>query len=76
VLYELRKKTVTVQDSEIEKQLKPHASGITLKQTAIEELQNATKGYKLEHKKIQQVAAQLGIFLKKNLLSPMNDATI
>jgi hypothetical protein len=32
--------------------------------------------YGLEHWQIQQAAAKFGMFLKQNLLSPINDATI
>lgn len=32
--------------------------------------------YGQEHRQIQQAAAQFGMFLKQNSLSPINDATI
>jgi hypothetical protein len=76
VMYELREQTATVTDSEIEKQLKTFADDVTLKRTAIQELQNVTREYECEHKQIQKAAAQFGLFLKKNSLSPINDATI
>jgi hypothetical protein len=72
VMYELREQMATVTDSEIEKQLSKHADDITLKQTAIKKLQNVTKEYEWEHRQVQQAAAQFGIFLKKNSLSPIN----
>jgi len=75
-MYELREQMATVTDSAIEKQLKTHADDVTLKQTAIKELQNVTKEYEWEHKQVQQAAAQFGLFLKRNSLSPINDATI
>ncbi|KAH0561969.1 hypothetical protein GP486_003320 [Trichoglossum hirsutum] len=76
VLYENREQTDTETDTEIEKQLKTHADDVTLKQTAIKELQDVTKEYECEHKQIQQAAAQFGIYLRKNSLAPINDATI
>jgi len=76
VMYELREQTATVKDSEIQKQLEAHADDVTLKQTAIKELQSLRQEYEWEHKQIQQAAAQFGLFLKKNSLAPINDATI
>jgi hypothetical protein len=66
----------TVTDSEIEKQLNANASDVMLRQTAIKELKRLGMEYGLEHKQIQQAAAQFGMFLKQNSLSPVNDATI
>lgn len=65
-----------VTDSEIEKQLNANASDVTLRQTAIQELKTLGVEYAREHKQIQQAAAQFGMFLKQNSLSPINDATI
>jgi hypothetical protein len=76
VMYELIEKMATVTDSEIEKQLHANASDVTLRQTAIKELIQVGKEYGQEHKQIQQAAAQFGMFLKQNSLSPINDATI
>lgn len=76
VMYELIEKIATITDSEIEKQLNANASETTLKQTAITELKNLGIEYKIEHENIQQAAAQFGMFLQKNSLSPINDATI
>jgi hypothetical protein len=76
VMYELVEKMATVTDSEIEKQLNANASDVMLRQTAIKELKRLGMEYGLEHKQIQQAAAQFGMFLKQNSLSPVNDATI
>ncbi|KAH7333253.1 hypothetical protein BKA65DRAFT_41978 [Rhexocercosporidium sp. MPI-PUGE-AT-0058] len=76
VMYELVERTATVTDSEIQNQLNANASDITLRQTAIKELKKVGQEYLGEHKQIQEAAAQFGMFLKKNSLSPVNDATI
>lgn len=76
VLYELKEHTATLRDSEIEKQLTANADDVTLKQTAITELEKVTKEYRAEHKQIQEAAAQFGIFLKKHSITPYNDKTL
>lgn len=76
VLYELKEETANVTDSEIEKQLRAHADDVTLKQTAIQELQNLIREYRHEHERIQRAAAQFGIFLWKYSITPYNDATL
>ncbi len=76
VMYELEEKMATVTDSEIEKQLNANASDVILRQTAIRELKQVGMEYGQEHRQIQQAAAQFGMFLKQNSLSPINDATI
>jgi len=65
-----------VTDSEIEKQLNANAGDVILRQTAIQELKKLGEEYGLEHRQIQQAAAQFGMFLKQNSLSPINDATV
>ncbi|KAL2076230.1 hypothetical protein VTL71DRAFT_1173 [Oculimacula yallundae] len=76
VMYELVEKTATVTDVEIQKQLNANASDVVLRQTGIMTLKKLTQEYQEEHKKIQNAAAQFGMFLKQNSLSPVNDATI
>jgi len=76
VLYELKEHMATVTDSEIERQLRANADDVTLKQTAITELEKVTEEYRAEHKQIQQAAAQFGIFLKKHSITPYNDKTL
>lgn len=76
VLYELKERTATVKDSEIEKKLRVHADDVTLRQTAITELEKVTEEYRAEHKQIQEAAAQFGIFLKKHSITPYNDKTL
>jgi hypothetical protein len=74
--YELRENLVTVTDSAIEQELKTHATTVSLKQTAIRELENRIIEYEIEHKEVQKAAAQFALFLKQYSLSPINDATI
>lgn len=74
--YEMVETMVIVTDSEIEKQLNANASDVTWRQRAIQELKQQGIEYGLEHKQIQQVAAQFGMFLKQNSLLPVNDATV
>lgn len=51
-------------------------SDITVKQTALKNLERLVAEYKEEHAKIQQSAARFGIFLKKHSITPYNDATL
>ncbi|KAH6678225.1 hypothetical protein B0J14DRAFT_582210 [Halenospora varia] len=76
VLYELKEHTGTVTDTEIERQLKTHASDVQLKQTAIRELQQMIQEYKSEHEQIRKAAAQFGMFLKKFSITAYNDKTV
>ena len=75
VLYELKENLVTVKDSTIEQQLRDHANDITLRQTAISKLDQTIKEYQEEHDIIRHAAAKFGVFLKKNSITPINDAT-
>ncbi|KAF4631768.1 hypothetical protein G7Y89_g6371 [Cudoniella acicularis] len=76
VLYELKESTATVTDTEIERQLRTHASDVQLKQTAIKELQQMILEYENEHEQIRKAAAQFGMFLKKYSITAYNDKTI
>jgi GTPase SAR1 family protein len=76
VTYEIHEHTVTVQDSEIQKQLQDHAEDITLRQTAIKNHEQRIEEYRSEHDTIQKATAQFIIFLKASSITPYNDATI
>jgi GTPase SAR1 family protein len=76
VLYELHEETGTFVDEEVKKQLSLHADDITIKQTAIYTANKLINEYKAEHAKIQEAAAQFGLFLKKYSITPYNDATL
>jgi GTPase SAR1 family protein len=76
VLYELHEKTVTVQDSGIQAQLRANADDETLKKTAHRNLTQRIEEYKQELEIIRDAAAKFGIFLKKFSITPYNDATI
>jgi GTPase SAR1 family protein len=75
-LVELKEETVLVTDDAIEKQLAAHANDMTLKQTAIRNLQERIDEYKQEHLQIQNATARFGLFLKKWSITPYNDQTL
>jgi hypothetical protein len=76
VKYELHEETFTAKDNTIEHQLKQNATDVTLKQTAIERILNQVAGAKDEHKQIQDAAVKFGLFLKRNSITPYNDAML
>lgn len=76
VLYELLEETVTVIDYGIQQQLANHADDVTLKQTAIIQLEYRVSEYRQERETIRDAAAKFCVFLKNNSLAPYNDALI
>ncbi|MCJ1360029.1 MAG: hypothetical protein MMC33_010032 [Icmadophila ericetorum] len=76
VLYELHERKFTVNDSEIERQLRENASDVTLRLTAIKQAEEVIREYRNEHEQIQQAAIHFGMFLKKYSITPINDATL
>jgi GTPase SAR1 family protein len=76
VLYELEESIVSVMDTEVERQLVMNANDIMLRDTAIKELEERLKEYRDEHDQIQETTAKFGLFLKKNSITPYNDATL
>jgi hypothetical protein len=56
--------------------LADHADDITLKQTAVKQLEERVSEYRQEHEIIRVAAAKLCVFLKNNSLAPYNDALI
>ncbi|TKA78719.1 hypothetical protein B0A55_04535 [Friedmanniomyces simplex] len=76
ILYELHEETVTVIDSGIQQQLANHADDVTLKQTAIAQLEERVSEYRQEREIIRDAAAKFCVFLKNNSLAPYNDALI
>jgi hypothetical protein len=76
VVIEFEEHLATVKDTRIEEQLRLHADDVTLKLTAIMDLEKLVKEYKAEHAEIQRAAAQFGMFLKAYSMTVYNDATI
>lgn len=76
VLYELKETVVCVMDTEVERQLVMNANDVMLKKTAVKELEERLKEYRSEHHQIQEATAKFGLFLKKNSITPYNDATL
>src|SRR5271170_545207 len=73
---ELEEKMVTVKDEAVEERLLKNASDITLKEAAIQNLKNKIAEADYEYKEIQDAAVRFGIFLKKNSITPYNDAML
>ncbi|KAL7900115.1 hypothetical protein HDV64DRAFT_245738 [Trichoderma sp. TUCIM 5745] len=76
VLYELSEVKVQVIDSEIERQLKANADDVTLRQTGIAQLDQNIKEYNEELDEIRRAAARFCLFLRKNSITVINDATL
>ncbi|KAF2797998.1 hypothetical protein K505DRAFT_333796 [Melanomma pulvis-pyrius CBS 109.77] len=76
VLYELEETVVSVKNTEVERQLVMNANEVILKKTAVKELEERLKEYRHEHQQIQETTAKFGVFLKKNSITPYNDATL
>lgn len=76
VLYELSEVKVQVTDSEIERQLKANADDVTLRQTGIAQLDQNIKEYNEELNEIRRAAARFCLFLRKNSITVINDATL
>jgi hypothetical protein len=72
---ELKEHRVTVTDSTIEHQLRDHATDMTLRTTAITKLHRTVDEYQREHDTIRDAAVKFGVFLKKQSITPINDAT-
>ncbi|KIW22854.1 uncharacterized protein PV07_11107 [Cladophialophora immunda] len=75
IIYELKEHTVTVEDSTVAQQLRDHADDITLRQTAITNLDQTIREYQDEHDIVRDAAARFGVFLKHHSITPINDAT-
>jgi GTPase SAR1 family protein len=73
---ELEEKMVTVKDEAVEERLTKNASDIALKEAAIQNLKNKIAEADYEYKEIQDAAVRFGIFLKKNSITPYNDAML
>jgi hypothetical protein len=73
---ELEEKMVTVKDEAVEERLAKNESDITLKETAIQNLKNKIAEARYEYKEIQDAAVRFGLFLKKNSITPYNDAML
>ncbi|PNP46678.1 hypothetical protein TGAMA5MH_01629 [Trichoderma gamsii] len=76
VLYELSEVKVQVTDMEIERQLKANADDVTLRQTSIALLDQNIKEYNEELDEIRRAAARFCLFLRKNSITVINDATL
>ncbi|KAH8651195.1 hypothetical protein BX600DRAFT_516783 [Xylariales sp. PMI_506] len=76
ILYELEEYLATVTDGEIQRQLSANANDVTLRQTALRNLEAMIEEYRQEHQEIQEAAARFGVFLKKHAMATHNDATL
>ncbi|KAM0511189.1 hypothetical protein ACHAPE_010140 [Trichoderma viride] len=76
VLFELSEVKAQVIDSEIESQLKANADDVTLRQMGIALLDQNIKEYNEELNEIRRAAARFCLFLRKNSITVINDATL
>jgi len=66
----------TVEDESVKELLAKNASDIVLKEAAIKNLENKIAEADYEYKEIQDAAVRFGLFLKKNSITPYNDAML
>jgi hypothetical protein len=76
VLYELKPAQKTIKSKEVESKLKDAKSDMEKKEIAIAEKELVIKEIKAEYDEIAHAAIQFCIFLKKNSITPYNDATL
>lgn len=76
VLYELTEETVTIPDAMIERELRNNANDVTLRETALKQLEQRIAEYEKERQTIREATADFGIFLRNSSLVPYNDALI
>jgi GTPase SAR1 family protein len=76
VLYELKPEQRIVKHPEVVERLKAATTELELKQIAIAEKTELIKEIESEHDQIERAAIQFCLFLKKNSITPYNDATL
>lgn len=76
VNHELEPQLKTVEDETVKELLAKNASDIALREAAIENLKNKIAEADYEYKEIQDAAVRFGLFLKKNSITPYNDAML
>ncbi|KAF8463715.1 hypothetical protein BDZ91DRAFT_731489 [Kalaharituber pfeilii] len=76
VLYETYETEKRVRNVFVEKEMADYDTDIDLKNKIIAEMLKMIEEYKGEHRQIQTAAAQFCLFLKKNSITPYNDATL
>ncbi|KAM0424439.1 hypothetical protein ACHAPT_010361 [Fusarium lateritium] len=76
VLYELEETKVKVKDKKIEGMLKSNTNDVTVRQRAITHAQKLIGEYQDELDQLRKARAQLVVFLMKNAMTPINDATV
>src|SRR5690606_29406045 len=68
--------TIDVTDEEVVRQLNKNADDITVKRTAIQVKQRNIKELENESAQFREAAVRFGDFLRRNSITPYNDATI
>jgi hypothetical protein len=76
IYYELTEVLKEVDDEAVVKLLAKNADDIVLKEAAIENLKKKIAESDYEYKEIQDAAVRFGLFLKKNSITPYNDAML
>jgi len=76
ILYELRPEQHTIKSKDAEARLNAANSDMERKKIAIDEKKAFIAAIKAEHDEIDRAAIRFCIFLKKNSITPYNDATL
>ncbi|KAA8896253.1 hypothetical protein FN846DRAFT_921745 [Sphaerosporella brunnea] len=76
VLYELRPEQRTIKSRDAERKLNAATSDMEKKEIAIAEKKAFIAAIKAEHDEIEHAAIRFCLFLKKNSITPYNDATL
>ena len=76
ILYELRPELQTIKSMDTESKLHAAKSVMEKKKIAIAQKEEFIAAIKAEHDKIERTAIQFCLFLKRNSITPYNDATL
>ncbi|KAL2680400.1 hypothetical protein Neosp_007998 [[Neocosmospora] mangrovei] len=76
VLYEVYEVMERVKDEEIRNMIKHNASDIDIREKAIKNAQRLVNEYEYELREMQEARAWFFVFLTKNAMAPINDATV
>ncbi|RMZ89771.1 hypothetical protein DV736_g3019, partial [Chaetothyriales sp. CBS 134916] len=76
VLVEYKEQPVSIKDPSVERALEKNGGEIKAKELAIKAKENLIAELQIEHRTIQEAAAQFSVYLKSISITPYNDATL
>ncbi|KAH6620210.1 hypothetical protein C7974DRAFT_228085 [Boeremia exigua] len=76
IRYELKPSTVMVVDTFVQRELEQNANLIQVRERGIESKKRIIKEFQQEYDAIKRAAGRFTLFLRKNSITPYNDATV